>query len=230
MKRLLAILVLSLAMVAETAFAAASIIVVSHGHAYDPFWSKVKAGIDQAVRDGKVKANYRTPADMVEMARLIDEAVGQEPDGIVVSIPDADALGPSIRQAIAAGIPVISVNSGGDDRYLGVEAYVGPAEYELGLILGRRMKAEGITNALCVNHEKLASDLRCEGFARGLGGNVKVLVTSNDPTSVKNEVLGALSADSAIDSILTFGILSALAASEALEQSGKLRSVKLLLL
>lgn len=39
---------------------------------------------------------------MVTMARLINTAVNQELQGLVVSIPDADALGPSIKQAVAA--------------------------------------------------------------------------------------------------------------------------------
>ncbi len=233
MKKLLSILALSLAMVSGAAFAAANIIVVSHGQANDPFWSKVKADIDRMARDIEAKVSYRAPAtfDMVEMARLIDEAVAQNPDGIVVFIPDADALGPSIRRAVAAGIPVISMNSGSDVyKSLGVEAHVGQTEYEAGLGAGERMKAGGVTNALCVNHEvgNVALDLRCEGFAKGLGGNVRVLATSNDPTSVKNAVLGALSADPGIDGILTSGHLSALPTLEALKQSGKLTSIKLI--
>ena len=52
---------------------------------------------------------------MVEMSQIIDAAVASQPDGLVVTIPDADALGDSIRAAVAAGIPVISMNSGSDD-------------------------------------------------------------------------------------------------------------------
>jgi simple sugar transport system substrate-binding protein len=46
-----------------------------------------------------VQVDYRAPEtfDMVAMGSLIDAAVNQEPYGLVVSIPDADALGPSIR-------------------------------------------------------------------------------------------------------------------------------------
>ena len=52
---------------------------------------------------------------MVEMSQLIDAAVASQPDGLVVSLPDADALGPSIQAAVDAGIPVITMNSGSDD-------------------------------------------------------------------------------------------------------------------
>ena len=92
------------------------IVVVTHGQASDPFWSVVKNGVDQAATDMRVTVEYQAPAtfDMVAMSQLIDAAVASNPDGLVVSIPDADALGPSIQAAIAAGIPVISINSGSD--------------------------------------------------------------------------------------------------------------------
>src|SRR5262247_2959533 len=89
------------------------IVVVSHGQASDPFWSVVKNGVDEAAKVYGVNVEYRAPDtfDMVKMAQLIDAAVASKPNGLVVSIPDADALGPSIQAAVKAGIPVISMNS-----------------------------------------------------------------------------------------------------------------------
>ena len=83
------------------------IIVVSHGQANDPFWTVVKNAVEIAGKDMSVSVDYRAPEtfDMVAMAQLIEAAVQQEPDGLVVSIPDADALGDAIRKAVAAGIP-----------------------------------------------------------------------------------------------------------------------------
>ncbi len=56
---------------------AVDIIVVSHGQANDPFWSVAKNGVDKACKDMKVSCKYTAPAtfDMVEMAKLIDNAV-----------------------------------------------------------------------------------------------------------------------------------------------------------
>jgi ABC-type sugar transport system substrate-binding protein len=97
----------------SAAQAETTIIVVSHGQASDPFWSVVKNGVTQAAKDFGVDVDYRAPEtfDMVAMAQLIDAAVNQEPDGLIVSIPDADALGPAIQKAVAAGISVISMNT-----------------------------------------------------------------------------------------------------------------------
>ena len=115
---------------------AVDIIVVSHGQANDPFWSVAKNGVDAGCKDMGVSCKYTAPAtfDMVEMAKLIDNAVSQKPKGIVITLPDAAALGKSVKAAIAAGIPVISMNSGSDDyASLGISAHVGQTEFEAGV-------------------------------------------------------------------------------------------------
>ena len=99
------------------------------------FWSVAANGVDAAAEDMGVEVEYQAPAtfDMVAMSELIDAAVASQPDGLVVSIPDADALGPSIQAAVDAGIPVISMNSGSDVfRDLGVLVHVGQTEFEAG--------------------------------------------------------------------------------------------------
>lgn len=122
------------------------IVVISHGQASDPFWSVVKNGVEAAAKETGARVEYRAPEtfDMVRMAQLIDAAVASRPNGIVVSIPDGKALERSIRAAVRAGIPVISMNSGSDvAESLGVLVHVGQTEYEAGLGAGKRMKAAG---------------------------------------------------------------------------------------
>ena len=203
------------------------IIVVSHGAAADPFWSVAENGVSQAAEDMGVNVEYRAPEtfDMPRMAQLIDAAVAAQPDGLVVTIPDADALGDSIRAAVDAGIPVISMNSGSDVfQELGVLRHVGQTEYEAGLGAGERMAEAGVTNALCVNHEtgNVALDLRCEGFTAGLGedAQVEVLSVSTDPTEIRNAVQAALTRSADIDGILALGPVSAEPTLEALRENG----------
>ncbi len=193
---------------------AQDIVVVAHGQANDPFWSVVKNGVEEAGRDTGVNVDYRSPEtfDMVAMSQLIDAAVNQEPDGLIVSIPDADALGPSIERAVAAGIPVISINSGSDvSKGLGALLHVGQDEYDAGKAAGEKLAAMGGSNAICVNQEvgNVALDLRCEGFAAGFGGTSTVLPTSNDPAEVQAKVSAALASDDAIDTIMALGASTA---------------------
>lgn len=186
------------------------IIVVSHGQANDPFWSVVKNGVTAAGQDMKVQVDYRAPEtfDMVAMSQLIDAAVNQKPAGLIVSIPDASALGPAIQKAVAAGIPVISMNSGSDvSKKLGALLHVGQDEVDAGRIAGAKLKEMGGKIGICVNQEvgNVSLDLRCKGFAEGFGGKVTVLPVSNDPTDIRAKVKAALTSDGSIDTILALG-------------------------
>ncbi|MCB8819577.1 sugar ABC transporter substrate-binding protein [Microvirga rosea] len=209
------------------------IIVVSHGQANDPFWSVVKNGVTAAGQDMKVQVDYRAPEtfDMVAMAQLIDAAVNQKPAGLIVSIPDASALGPSIQKAVAAGIPVISMNSGSDvSKKLGALLHVGQDELDAGKAAGAKLKEMGGKVGLCVNHEvgNVSLDLRCKGFGEGFGGKVTVLPVSNDPSDIRAKVKAALASDTSIDTIMALGApLSGEPTVAAVKEAGKTGSVKI---
>ena len=206
-------------------------VVVSHGQASDPFWSVAANGVDAAAKDMGVSVEYQAPGtfDMVEMSQIIDAAVASQPDGLVVTIPDADALEDSIKAAVAAGIPVISMNSGRDDfADLGVLVHVGQTEYEAGLIAGQEFAAAGVGSAICINQEvgNTALDDRCQGFEDGLGVEVDVIpVDLADPTGTQETVAGALQANP-VEGILTLGPTGALPTLAALTDNGMLGTIK----
>ncbi|MFK7867282.1 MAG: substrate-binding domain-containing protein [Alphaproteobacteria bacterium] len=214
------------ALFVSNAAMAADIIVVTHGQANDPFWAIVKNGADLAGEHTGAKVEYRAPEtfDMVAMGQLIDAAVNQEPDGLVVSIPDGDALGPAIAKAVKAGIPVISINSGSDvAKELGAVLHVGQAEYDAGLAAGEAL-AKGGSNAVCVNHEvgNVALDQRCAGFAAGFGGDVTILPTGNDPAEIKSKVAASIASNSDIDTVIALGAsLAGEPSVEAVKESGR---------
>jgi simple sugar transport system substrate-binding protein len=207
-------------------------VVVTHGQASDPFWSVVKKGVDEAQKDTGATVEYVAPDtfDMVRMAQMIDAAVASKPDGLVVSMPDADALGKSVRNAVGAGIPVITINSGSDVyKKLGALVHVGQTELEAGMGAGQRMAALGIKSAVCVNQEvgNVALDLRCEGFAKGLGGKTEVVGVSMDPTEIRTGVVGYLTKHPEAKGILTLGPSAAGPVLAALEQQGKTKDYTL---
>src|SRR5437762_7042105 len=207
--------------------------VVTHGQASDPFWSIFKNGVDQAGKDMGVKVEYSAPDtfDMVKMAQLIDAAVAKKPQGLVVSIPDAKALGPSIQKAVAAGIPVISANSGSDAyASLGVLTHVGQDETIAGKKAGELMKAAGVTNALCINQEvgNAGLDARCKGFTDGLGGTVKVVqVDLKDPTGAQQSIAAAVQGAASVNGVLALGPTGSAPTLAALKQLNLLSKIKL---
>ena len=209
------------------------IVVVTHGSASDPFWSVVSNGVTQAAKDMGIQVEYRAPEtfDMPRMAQLIDAAVASQPDGLVVSIPDADALGDSVRAAVDAGIPVMSMNSGSDVfKDLGVLRHVGQTEFEAGVGAGEQMAEANVKSAICVNHEvgNVALDQRCDGFKQGLGdgATVNVLSVSSDPTEVRNAVSAAFTQSSGIQGVLAVGPLGGEPTIAALREGGQLGNVQ----
>ncbi len=215
---------------------AITIEVVTHGQAIDGFWGVVRNGVTAAANDMGVTVNYSAPdaeSDMVAMSALIDTAVTKKPTGLVVSIPNPDALGTSIQAAVAAGIPVISMNSGSDVfRDLGVKVHVGQTEYQAGLGAGARFKEAGVTNAVCFNQEvgNQALTLRCNGFFMGLTGSEDGEVLTgqiSDPAGMQATIEAALAADPTIDGLLTLGPSVAVPALAAIEAAGKTGTVKM---
>jgi len=77
-----------------------TIAVVTHGGVGDAFWDVVKKGAEQAGTDLGVTVNYQGDGDPAKQAGLIDNAVTQEVDGLVVSMANPDALEESIRAAV----------------------------------------------------------------------------------------------------------------------------------
>jgi len=215
--------------------AAARIAVVSHGQASDPFWAIVKKGMDDAARETGVAVSYRAPDtyDMARMRRLIDEAITDRLDGLIVSLPDIAALRAPIRRAERAGVPVVSINSGSDRfRDLGILAHVGQPEYRAGFESGRRMAAAGVRNGLCVNQEEGNAGLeqRCAGFGAGMrrgGGRGAVLaVDIQDPDRAQRRIAQVVQ-DTAVDGVLTTGTGSALPALAAIRSTTLSRGVQL---
>jgi simple sugar transport system substrate-binding protein len=242
LSRFLLVLTLLLSTTASVGVASAQeeeelrFIVVTHGQASDPFWSVVQRGTAQAEEDMGVTVEYQAPTtfDMVAMSQLIDAAVASEPDGIVVSIPDADALSPSIEAAVEAGIPVISINSGAETaEELGLLLHVGQTEYEAGLGGGQLMGENGVTTAICLIQEagNVGLEDRCRGFTDGLGesgGTVEQLVVDlNNPTEAQQRVEAAITSNPDIDGIMALGPTGAQPALLAIDAAGATDSVAL---
>jgi simple sugar transport system substrate-binding protein len=205
--------------------------VVTHGQASSPFWATVRNGVESAARQMDVEVSYRAP-DVYSLARMktmIAEAVASRPDGLVVSIPET-GLGPAIRRATRAGIPVVSINSGDAVyRSLGVLAHVGRPEERAGLAAGERLAAAGVRRALCVNqhvgHQGL--DARCRGLAtamRRAGGQALVIGVDDQSASTPRRLATAI-ASGGIDGVLALNATTGLQAAQAIRRTRRTASV-----
>src|SRR5690606_11181598 len=85
-----------------------TIAMVTHGTAGDAFWDVVKSGAEQAASDLGVSLTYQGDGDALKQSELINAAVAQKPDGLVVSLANPDGVRSAIEAAVAAGIPSIA--------------------------------------------------------------------------------------------------------------------------
>jgi simple sugar transport system substrate-binding protein len=212
-----------------------TVAMVTHGQSFDPFWSLVQKGAQQAASDFNVALTYQSPntTNPQAQATMITQAAAKKPDAMVVTIPAPAVLAGPVRQVSSAGIPVVVVNVG-DRTYQSVGAltFVGQADYLAGVEAAKAMAAAGVRHALCVIHEARNTALsdRCAGFTRQLtasGGSVQTLsVDGAQLHQADIAIQQALKRDPGINGVLTVGILGFEAAGGALHSLNELGTMK----
>ncbi|WP_084477810.1 sugar ABC transporter substrate-binding protein [Nocardia jejuensis] len=199
-----------------------SVAVVTHGSPGDAFWNVVKNGAEAAGKDLGVRVEYNSAGDPGQQAKLIDNAVAQGVDGLVVSMANPDSLKPSIEKARAAGIPVVTINSGeAESVAYGAIGHVGQSERMAGESAGKRLAEAGKRKMLCVIHEagNIGANDRCAGATQGFGQAVTLQVDINNPADAQARIKGALEADPALDAVLTLNSQVAARAVDAVRES-----------
>jgi simple sugar transport system substrate-binding protein len=224
MRAKIAVLAAALAMMVSPA-CAATYILITHSDGTDPFWPVVQKGAEDAAKLVGATLTYLHPTrvDAPEMAQLIEASIAQKPDGLIISILDPDVIGPAIKDAVDAGIPVVSINSGDKfARKYGALFHVGQPEGAAGKGAGERAKAAGVTKHLCVNQEaaNIALRERCQGYADALGQPLNMIDATNDPAEIKARTAAALAADPTINGILATGPHPCMPAVQAVEEAG----------
>jgi simple sugar transport system substrate-binding protein len=218
-------ILLAAALLVSGAASAERFVMITHTQGTDPFWPVVQKGGEDAAKavGAEFEYNFAPSGDMADMARLIEAATATQPDGIVVSLPDADALGGAIKAAADSGIPVITMNSGLESSAaVGALMHVGQPERLAGEKAGERAKAEGATKALCLNQESFNTALvdRCEGYFSAMGADLNMIDVSNDVAQIKTRTAAALQADTEVDALLAVGPHVCVAAAEAVKEVG----------
>jgi len=198
--------------------------VVTHSGPGDAFWDRVKSGAETAGDDYGATITYNSDADPAKQSQLIDNAVAQEVDGIVVSMANPDGVEDSVKKAVAAGIPVVTINSGIErSAEFGALTHIGQSETVAGEAVGTRLADEGLGNALCVIQEagNVGLEDRCAAAAKTFGGTMTNLqVDGTNDADVKATIKSKLQADPSIDGVLTLGGQYAIDAVGAVEESG----------
>jgi simple sugar transport system substrate-binding protein len=198
-----------------------TIAVITHGEG-DSFWAVVKKGAEQAGKDLGVTVKYSESNNKPEeQAQLIESAVTEKVDGIAVSAPDPDAITDSVKTAVDAGIPVITINSGAEESAsLGAVTHVGQTETIAGEGAGAKLKEAGVTKLICIIHEQgnIGLNQRCDGAKQGFGGDVENVQVAGvkDISTTLTEIQSKLESDDSIDGVLALNPDIAVAARDAI--------------
>jgi simple sugar transport system substrate-binding protein len=198
--------------------------VITHAGPGDAFWDRVKSGAEKAGSDYGVGITYNSDPDPAKQSQLIDNAIAQGVDGIVVSMANPDGVESSVKRAVDEGIPVVTINSGIErSAEFGAITHVGQSETVAGEAVGEKLSETGLSKALCVIQEagNVGLEERCKAAASTFEGTMENLqVDGTNDAEVKATIKSKLQADPSIDSVLTLGGQYAIDAVGAVEESG----------
>ncbi|MDK8800462.1 substrate-binding domain-containing protein [Corynebacterium coyleae] len=197
---------------------------VTHGAPGDTYWDLVRKGAEDAAKKDNIELRYSSDPQAPNQANLVRSAVDAGVDGIAVTMPNAEAIGPAARNAVDHGIPVVGLNAG-MSKYqdYGMTGFFGQDETVAGNAAGERLKEEGKKKVLCIIHEQgnSSQEARCDGVRNGLGGAVELLyVNGQDLTSVQSTITSKLSQDKSFDTVFALQAPVAMRATESVKQSG----------
>ncbi|MCX5209510.1 substrate-binding domain-containing protein [Kitasatospora sp. NBC_00240] len=196
---------------------------VTHAGAGDAFWDIVRKGAEQAAAKDNITLLYSNDAQTQNQVQLVQAAIDQRVDGLLVTLAKGDALGPVLAKAEAAGIPVISINSGQEfSARFGALTHIGQDETVAGQAAGAALDTRGRRSVLCVIHEQgnVGQEQRCDGARSKFGGRFQTLyVDGVNMPDAKAAISAKLQADPALDTVLTLSAPVAATGLQAIQDA-----------
>ena len=197
---------------------------VTHSGDGDTFWDIVQRGAEQAAGKDNIKFLYSHNDEGQQQAQLVQAAIDQRVDGLIVSLAKPDAMKDVVAKANRAGIPVITVNSGSaESKAFGALTHIGQDESIAGEAVGDELNARGRKKALCILHEQgnVGHEQRCAGAKKAFDGQMQNLyVEGTNMPDVQASIEAKLQADKSIDAVVTLGAPFADAAVKAKRTAG----------
>ncbi|MDP9052580.1 MAG: substrate-binding domain-containing protein [Acidobacteriota bacterium] len=193
-----------------------------------PYWKSAAAGFAAAGAEYGVTVDTRGPAGFNPQAE-VDEfraVVARKPAGILVSVANSSLMAPEIDAAIAAGIPVITMDS--DSPESKRLYFIGTNNFEAGKLGGRRLvsRLNGKGNVVFfTNPGQPNLDERLKGYQDILEDNkgiktVEVFDIKADPGTALDQAIGYLSqtGSAKIDAFICLESRTGAAVAEALKR------------
>jgi ribose transport system substrate-binding protein len=164
--------------------AAAAIKVAVIGKSVHPYWANVEKGVQDAGAKLGVQADFFVPTkeDVAAQISTMEGYIAQGYDGIAVAPSDPKAMEATIKAAMDAGIPVITLDTDAPESVR--LAYVGTSNKAAGVVAGQEMAKllpDGGKVAFGTGSLTALNSLeRMEGFREGMGAKITVIEPVNN--------------------------------------------------
>ncbi|MFF1689604.1 sugar ABC transporter substrate-binding protein [Streptomyces sp. NPDC058254] len=200
------------------------IAMVTHSGEGDTFWDIVQSGAEQAAAKDNVQFLYSNDKEAKGQAELVQAAIDKKVDGIVVTLAKPEAMKAVLAKAKDAGIPVVTINSGGEfSQAFGALTHIGQDESVAGEAVGSELDRRGRKKALCVIHEQgnVSLEQRCAGVRKTFKGTVENLnVEGTNAPASQSSIEAKLQAAKDIDAVVALGAPTAAVAVKAKQDAG----------
>jgi simple sugar transport system substrate-binding protein len=196
---------------------------ITHETPGDTFWDRIRAGAEQAAKDTGSTLKYSADPEASKQAVLIQNAIDSKVDGIATTLVTPEALIPTVKKAVDAGIPVDSFNSGTNFyKEAGALTHFSSDEKLAGQQAGAKAKADGATKILCTIQQtgSVALEDRCAGVKAAFPNTENIQVNGQDDSAVTSAIQAKLAQDKDINWIITLGAAQALDALKARDAVG----------
>src|ERR1700758_4580881 len=145
-----------------------------------PYWKTAGTGFAHAAAQFKVRTDFTGPQNYDPKAErdAVDQAVQKKATGILLGVPDPTLLKDSIDKAVAAGIPVITIDSDAPSSkrlfFIGTNNY--QAGFTGGLRLAQELKGKGSVVVFSMPDQSNLQE-RLRGYKEALARTPDIKIT-----------------------------------------------------
>lgn len=177
----------------------------------DLFWGLAAEVSNVAANQLGVNVQFSSHSDADQQAQAIRDCIEQDASAIATTLVEPDVLTPAVKEAVDAGLPVVSFNSGPDDPSdSGTALHIALDDEAAGRLAGEEFNNREVDGkVLCVIHEpdNIGLHQRCDGFEDTYAGEVERW-SAEDPADVWGELTARLQQDD-LSAVLTLSVHSA---------------------
>ena len=162
------------------------ICVIGHGDPdQDDFWDRVAQSVTNAAYISRLNVRMYYSTDGDEQAAAIRECTAAGVWGIAATLADADAVGDALREAHAAGINVMTYNSGANySRGVNAYTHIGLDDALGGRLVGERLNEAEVSGEIwCIIHEarNVGLEERCDAIDETYTGGMVTRIRAHTP-------------------------------------------------